>query len=458
MAKNRKVKEVVFGVGGIHCASCELVIEKRLLEEKGIKAVEVSAGNKELRIEYLGAGLPLSRLNQIFADQGYSFFDLKTEEGGGSGLDFRELFSAGLIGFLLIAIFLLLGRTGFNSLLNVNAQSALPAFFVFGLLAGVSTCAALVGGIVLSMSSQWLSLYGQQESTLTKLQPHFLFNGGRLLAFAIWGFLLGSLGSALQISLTATSLLAIAVSVLMLFLSLQMLGVGMFNRFRLGTPKLLTRLVADETNFKGKLMPFLMGMATLLLPCGFTITVQSLALLSGDPWQGFLIMSSFALGTLLPLLGIGLSNIKLSKDPHLSGQFLKVAGILVFFFALYNINSQLNILGIKSVGDFFVSAGSESALPPMVDGKQLIKMDASASGYRPNSFVVKVGVPVRWEITDTGTSGCTNAVISRDLFGGQIDLVPGTVSVKEFTPQKVGRYKFSCWMGMVSGVIEVVDN
>ena len=70
---------------------------------------------------------------------------------------------------------------------------------------------------------------------------------------------------------------------------------------------------------------------------------------------------------------------------------------------------------------------------------------------------MKVGVPVRWEITDTGTSGCTNAVVSKSLFDGPINLTPGQVSVKEFTPEKAGKYKFSCWMGMISGVIEVVD-
>ena len=33
----------------------------------------------------------------------------------------------------------------------------------------------------------------------------------------------------------------------------------------------------------------------------------------------------------------------------------------------------------------------------------------------------------------------------------------GKVAIKEFTPTKVGKYRFSCWMGMVTGVIEVVD-
>jgi uncharacterized protein len=43
------------------------------------------------------------------------------------------------------------------------------------------------------------------------------------------------------------------------------------------------------------------------------------------------------------------------------------------------------------------------------------------------------------------------------LFADAIALETGTTSVKEFTPQQPGVYKFSCWMGMVWGVIEVVS-
>jgi len=169
------------------------------------------------------------------------------------------------------------------------------------------------------------------------------------------------------------------------------------------------------------------------------------------------------LGTTPILLGIGFSSLKLSSDPHSASRFTKIAGILVLFFALFNLNSQLNVLGLKSFGDLILPktisvSADENGLPPVVNGKQIIKMNASASGYSPNNFKVRAGIPVRWEITDTGTSGCTNAVISRSLFNDQIGLTPGQTSVKEFTPEKPGKYKFSCWMGMISGIIEVVDS
>ena len=43
------------------------------------------------------------------------------------------------------------------------------------------------------------------------------------------------------------------------------------------------------------------------------------------------------------------------------------------------------------------------------------------------------------------------------MFSGSIDLIPGQVSVKEFTPEKAGKFRFSCQMGMISGIIEVVN-
>jgi plastocyanin domain-containing protein len=93
----------------------------------------------------------------------------------------------------------------------------------------------------------------------------------------------------------------------------------------------------------------------------------------------------------------------------------------------------------------------------MVNGKQVVKIDASSSGYVPNRLRMRANTPTRWEVTANNISGCTNAIMSRSLFDGQIDLVDGTTSVKEFTSPKPGVYKFSCWMGMVSGTVEVVD-
>jgi len=464
------VREHLFFVKGMHCASCEVVIEKNLLNWQGIKSVDAHADRGEVLVEYVREKPKADQLSSLFRKEGYVFSDepFSKDEERISGKN-NNLFNNFLVALTFIVGFLFLNRLGISGLVNVSSSSSLPTFFALGILAGISSCAALVGGVVLSMSKQWLSIYSRNNSTLEKFQPHFMFNLGRIVSYTLLGALLGIIGSQLQISLKFTSLLIVGISVMMVFLGLQMLGIKYFRKFQLSLPKSTTRYIANESNFKGKYMPFAMGALTFFLPCGFTITAQGLALLSGNAIQGALIMLAFVLGTAPTLLLIGLSSVKLSKKPHLAYRFSQVAGFLVLFFALFNINSQLNVLGYTSFSDLIsrknasVSTGSntggtiDNELPTVVNGKQLIKMNASASGYSPNYFKVAAGIPVRWEITDVGTSGCTNAVISQGLFSGQIPLTPGQTSIKEFTPTKTGKYKFSCWMGMISGVIEVVD-
>jgi len=455
-----KTKEHLYFVQGMHCASCEILIEKKLLSLPQVKSVEASTNKGEVLIEYIGEKPSEKKLNEIFQKDSYVFSDQPAASNGSKVKNFFTIFGSAL---LLIAGFLILKKSGLSGLININSSSSLPAFFVFGILAGVSSCAALVGGLVLSMSKQWLQAYSEKDSFFAKLQPHLMFNIGRIASYAILGAILGALGSKLQLSLKFTSFLTLAISLMMFVLALQMLGVKALRKFQFTMPKFITRYAANEKNFQGRYMPFVMGALTFFLPCGFTITAQSIALISGSPLQGGLIMFFFALGTLPMLFTIGLSSVKFSGNAKRSEKFLKIAGVLVLFFALYNINSQMNVLGFSSFSNIKATASqsanisNDSELPPLVSGKQIIKMNASSSGYKPNYFKVKAGVPVRWEITDTGTSGCTNAVISNNLFSGQIDLTPGNTSVKEFTPEKPGKYKFSCWMGMVSGVIEVVD-
>ena len=465
MTKN--IKEHIYYVKGMHCASCEILIEKKLLEIENIKSAEASTVKGEVLIEYEDKKPLLERLNEIFKKESYVFSDQPKEVI--NGFKTKEFLITLGIGLLIIIGFIGLNKLGLSGLINVGSKSSLPMFFVFGIIAGISSCAALVGGIILSMSKQWGELYSDTDSTWKKIQPHLIFNAGRLISYGVLGMVLGAIGSKLNFSLKFGPILVLAVSVMMIFLAFQMFGFKAFRKFQFTMPKFITRFIANESNFKGRYMPFIMGAFTFFLPCGFTITAQGLALISGNAIQGGLIMLLFALGTLPMLLTIGLSSVRFSQKPHLSNRFLKIAGILVLFFALYNINFQLNVLGISSLSDLGInsdrlsnttgnnSAQGEEGLPPIVNGKQILKMDASSRGYSPSYLKVKVGIPVKWEITDKGTSGCTNAVISKNLFEGEIPLTPGQTSVKEFTPEKPGKYKFSCWMGMISGIIEVVD-
>jgi uncharacterized protein len=460
------MKEHIYKVSGMHCKSCEILIEKKLLDMEGVKSVNANTSKGEVVIGYNGEKPNAEKLNDIFKQDNYKFYEQQIASSQAPRNDDRigKKTNGTLVAFnfaiFIIIAFLILDKVGIANFLSLNSTSSLFAFFGFGLLAGVSSCAALVGGIVLSMSKQWNELYSKEQSTSQKLQPHLMFNTGRVVSYFVLGGVLGIIGSRLQISPQFTAFLIIAISFLMIALGLQMLGVKAFRKFQIALPKALTGKMVDERKFQGKYMPFLMGALTFFLPCGFTITAQSLALISGNVFTGAMITGAFALGTVPMLLFIGLSSVKFSSKPHLAERFSKVAGFLVLFFAMFNMSNQMNVLGFT--GFNFTQNQSQNTtgakdLPAVVGEKQVIKMTASGSEDSPNYFKVKVGVPVRWEIAGASSLGCNGAIISRNLFDGAIDLTPGQVTIKEFTPQTPGKYRFSCTMGMIAGTIEVVN-
>lgn len=338
------MKEQTYYIKGMHCAACEVLIEKKLLEIPGIEAVDASTANGKAVVEYEGEKPALGFLNNIFKKDNYTFFESQNFVAENTNISDNSTLLGLAIAISIIAVFLGLERMGISGLFNISSKSSLLSFFGFGILAGLSSCAALVGGIVLSMSKQWNKLYSSEDSSVKKLQPHLLFNAGRILSYAILGGILGLIGSRLSLSFTLTAWLIIIISLFMIALACQMLDVKAFRKFQIALPKGITRSLANEKKFQGKYMPFMMGAATFFLPCGFTITAQTIALLSANAVQGALIMGLFALGTAPILLLIGISSVKFLSKPHLALTFSKVAGFLVLFFAIYNIYNQIQLL------------------------------------------------------------------------------------------------------------------
>lgn len=171
------MKEITFYVQGMHCPSCELLIEKKLLQKKNIESVDASIGQGKVVVFYQGQKPSLKKLNQEFVKEGYFFSQTPLAKKKEPLLTSSNLQVLG-IAFLLILVFAFFSRPSIASKVVVNSSSSFLAFLLFGLIAGFSSCAALVGGIILSMSKQWPA----------KFQPHFLFNLGRLIAFGFFGF------------------------------------------------------------------------------------------------------------------------------------------------------------------------------------------------------------------------------------------------------------------------------
>jgi sulfite exporter TauE/SafE/copper chaperone CopZ len=463
MDKDKKLKNCTLYVDGMHCASCEILIEKKLLKENGIEAVDATLKDGVVNIAYVGKTPDVEKLNDTLETYGYSLSEekiaridaplLRINKNGDIAFNtekLRSAYSTFIIVAIVVIAYLVIENLGLARF-SVDANSSLVAFFVLGLVAGVSSCAALVGGLLLSMIKQWNDVYAA-ETIAQKAQPHILFHIGRIAAFFLFGGLLGLIGDKLSLSSSIVfPIVIIIVSVIMVILALQMLDFEWAYKLKFSAPKFATRFVANENNFQGRFMPAVVGILTFILPCGFTLTAQGAALTTGSFLQGALTMTAFALGTFVPLALISLGGLGMNRKPHLTAQFNKVAGIIIVLFAFFNINAQLNVLGVTSLSDIFQQPSSEASkdivtLTP--DGKQVVGITAKGFNYTATTgTTIKAGVETSLEVDNQGITGCGVFMAARGLFQGYRELKPGK-NVVSFTPQK-GTYKLTCTMGMV---------
>ena len=310
-----------------------------------------------------------------------------------------------------------------------------------------------MGGLLLSLSTQWNNLYNGNAKK--SLKPFVYFNFSRLVSFFILGGVLGLLGSFISISLKFSTLISLLVSVVMLIIGLQMLNVSWFRRFKINSSKSLTRYVSNESNFQGKYMPLMVGALTFFVPCGFTLIAQTNAVISGTFLNGALMLSAFALGTLPILALISFSSVKLHANPKISKKFNLFAGMLITFFAVYTINAHLNVLGLPSLSDISGKLGQNYGKEVFAkqDGEvQYLQMEARDFQYSPPVVNLKANVLTKWQIYNSGVVGCAQAMYAPGLYKDVIYLKAGLNEV-EFTPTKVGTYKISCSMGMVPPVV-----
>ncbi|HEY9693983.1 MAG TPA: cupredoxin domain-containing protein [Oculatellaceae cyanobacterium] len=75
-------------------------------------------------------------------------------------------------------------------------------------------------------------------------------------------------------------------------------------------------------------------------------------------------------------------------------------------------------------------------------------------GYEPSQIVVQTGQPVRLNFQRLDPSSCLEEVRFSDFHITQTLPLNQTTAI-EFTPEKPGKYEFTCGMNMFRGVVEV---
>ncbi len=447
-------------IKGMHCRSCEILLEDELSKIKGVHQTVVRQKTGTAEIWHEGE-LNQDRIKNVISNAGYSLGrDEKKPLISKNWKDYEDLLKIGIMLFLLYIIVNSLGLFNIN-LRSSNNYSSLPIVLLIGLTAGFSTCMALVGGLVLGASARFAE-QNPGATALQKFKPHVFFNIGRIASFFVLGALIGFAGSFFQLSTVTLGFLTIIVGAVMLLLGLQLTEI--FPRLNSATftlPKSVSRFFGiketSEKEYSHK-NSMVLGALTFFLPCGFTQAMQLYAISTGNPLAGALTMGTFAIGTAPGLLGIG-GLTSVVKDGF-AKIFFKTAGVVVIFLALFNISNGYNLSGLNlnNIFPFRSEAVAQTTSDPNVtleNGVQTVRMTQTGGGYSPNFFTIKKGIPVRWVIDSQDANSCAASIVM-PTFGIRKSLQFGG-NIIEFTAAATGTIKFSCIMGMYTGSFNVVD-
>lgn len=452
MSKISPNESCVVRIGGMTCASCELLLERKLKAMPNVQSVDVDYKSGISRIVAKPGNAPSPEsISEVIENAGYT---LVKDDAPYASLpaDTRKWVEIGASLLIIFALYKILQTFDIVSLApSTSGVLSFGGVFLIGLVAGTSSCLAVTGGLLLALAAKHNELH-RAETPMQKFQPLLQFNIGRLISYFVLGGLVGVLGQSITLSTSMTGYMNIVVALIMLFLALSMLGIVPKGSFPIRPPKKLSRWIASLSESNHPAAPFALGALTFFLPCGFTQSLQLVALASGNFATGATVMLLFALGTLPALLGI--SAISSVAKGNSFSMFLRFSGTLVFILALFNLNSGLALSGFNAFGS---GSSSQQATPPptIMGNAQEVSMTVTPYGtYEPNNITIKAGVPVRWKVDGTNAFGCTSIMtipslnISQPLKAGE--------NIIEFTASQPGQLAFMCSMGMVRGSFNVI--
>jgi uncharacterized protein len=350
--------------------------------------------------------------------------------------------------------------------------------FITGLTTGGLSCLAVQGGLLASSLENQLEqqLDQQIEQEIAARRSHrsgrkqgrilshprlavpiLLFLAAKLVAYTLLGFVLGALGSVLQLNAVTRAILLIAIGIFMVGNALRMFNVHpIFRYFSIEPPKFITRYIRRKARNGGNsFAPLFLGALTVLIPCGVTQAMMAVAVGTGNALQGAVLMFAFILGT-SPVFFV-VAYLTMQLGARLEKAFLRFVAVVLLVLGLVSINNGLNLVGSPLSAQNLTHA---LFTPPVVVGQaassspaSTLLLNASNSGYTPQRLFAKAGIPILLNIVTANTYSCARDFVIPAL--GVEKLLPQSGIVPVDIPAQVAGtvMRFSCSMGMYTGEI-----
>ena len=412
----------------MHCASCEMLIKQSAQKIVGVKVNSISANTGTMSIEIANEHV-LLQIEKAIKDLWYQI-SKDIQEKHKKEINRKQLWRSIMIVGIFTLIFYKLDIVQY--LPSIGDKLSLWVALLMGIIASVSTCLAIVGSIVIGFAE-----YGDtQTGTKQHIKTQLAFQAGRIgWFFLLWG-LLGLIGKAMAISLTTTTILTIFVGIIVLWMWLHLLNI-LPNITAMGFHLPKSRSNRTLTT-KNPVFAPLIGALTFFLPCGFTLSMQLIAIKTGNFWLWGLAMAIFALWTAPVLFAVGLwsSYIKEKKFKLLH----TIIWTLIVFFGIFMImNGRRMLWGVSSLTNTNQNTsftGEYQRVEIWFDGLALV----------PGTINLTVGG--NYELIVTPTDNGKWCMVTQTIPGldrNVYTIVKWQPIVYKFTNIKTGTYNVVCW-------------
>jgi len=208
---------------------------------------------------------------------------------------------------------------------------AIVPIFIASLI-GSPHCAGMCGGFV--------ALYS--HSSPKNFYAHSLYNLGRLTTYLLLGASAALLGSTLDQTIPIARFSAFFVGIALVIsglLKLFEVRLEILRPLHTAIGRLTTKLAKATFDLSNTFKPFVIGLITTFLPCGWLYTFVALALASSNMLSALTIMFAFWLGTLPIMLAVGVLAKAMTSG---LGKYLpRVTAILLIIGGLFSLTAHL---------------------------------------------------------------------------------------------------------------------
>lgn len=210
---------------------------------------------------------------------------------------------------------------------------------ISGLLGSLGHCLGMCGPLMVMVG---LQLRARRSAALP---AHLLYHGARIAVYAVLGAFVGGIGSLLGVGSGLSH--AAGIASLVLGVGVILFGLGYLGWLPLGRldahTEWLDKAMGRAIKQGGSLGIVLLGALNGLLPCGLVYSALLMTATAGGPIPGAVGMVLFGIGTLPPLLVVGLGAGALGV--RLRQALVRVAGAFIVVIGL-----QLVLRGLSTFG------------------------------------------------------------------------------------------------------------